>query len=593
MQYLESPIELGEITPNLATMLRNNTLRFGAHPAYCERNESGYQPISWRQLYQHICTVAANLGRYGFSSGEKMVIFSRNRLEMLITELAVMSAGGIAVPIFANYNQETAELLITHSDAKFLAVAGEQQLNNLSPSLRLHQIFVFDDYHDPRFTNLVPFQELLAGEPVSDSHLAFDAPGQAVCLNMYTSGTMGTPKCVQLTHGNILSQRAAMEKLWEIDYRDRFLSYLPWHHSFGGIYELFSALYSGATLSLESGYGKDPRVILENWKAVMPTVFFSVPKVYQALFDLTREDPQAEKILFHPELKFIFTAAAPLPQRLSQEFEKRGIPVLEGWGLTETSPCCTLTDPREERAPGIVGKPIPGVRIRLAFDGEIQVQGPNVMAGYYKNDEANRRAFTEDHWFCTGDIGEITPRGLKLISRKDRIFKLTNGEKVIPTEMEALIQKKCHYLSFALVEGSGRPYPVALLFPNRNLLNLPENAAAPIEGCQCPRSLEQLSHCLKNCLQEAACGLSEEFARIKAAVLVDDELSLEKNTLTPSMKVVPKRVSGIYRAQLEKVYSHDQQVGENVYVIRLDEEEEKKSSSGKPGRGASVQPSER
>jgi long-subunit acyl-CoA synthetase (AMP-forming) len=121
---------------------------------------------------------------------------------------------------------------------------------------------------------------------------------------MYTSGTMGVPKCVQLTHKNILSQQAALSKVWNINSDDRFLSYLPWHHSFGGIFELFTALYNGATISLESGYGRDPKTILENWKEILPTVFFSVPKVYQSLFDLTKDDREAEEIFFHPQLKF-------------------------------------------------------------------------------------------------------------------------------------------------------------------------------------------------------------------------------------------------------------------------------------------------
>lgn len=213
------------------------------------------------------------------------------------------------------------------------------------------------------------------------------------CLNMYTSGTMGVPKCVQLTHRNILSQQAALQHVWHLNEDDRLLAYLPWHHSFGGIFERFSALYNGAALMLESSYGKDPGQIMENWKQVKPSCFFSVPKVYQSLIELTRGDKEAEQLFFHSGLKFVFTAAASLPETLSVEFEKRNIPVLEGWGLTETSPCCTITDPTLKREKGIVGKPIPGVSIGIADDGEICVKGPNVMVGYYKNDDANEKAF--------------------------------------------------------------------------------------------------------------------------------------------------------------------------------------------------------
>jgi long-chain acyl-CoA synthetase len=218
----------------------------------------------------------------------------------------------------------------------------------------------------------------------------------------------------------------------------------------------------------------------------------------------------------------------------------------------------------------VVGKPIPGVSIRLGKEDEIQVNGPNVMVGYYKNDEANQGAFTEDGWYCTGDVGEITETGLKLITRKDRIFKLSNGEKVIPTDMEALIQHNCHYISFALVSGSGEEYPVALLFPNKKMLQHPDYSISPIDGCFCPRSLDELAKCLHSCLHQANCGIGQKFAKIKAAAVIDDELSVEKNTLTPSLKAAPNKILKIYKAHLDNLYGGDSPVEEEVYVIRLD-----------------------
>ncbi len=192
------------------------------------------------------------------------------------------------------------------------------------------------------------------------------------------------------------------------------------------------------------------------------------------------------------------------------------------------------------------------------------------MVGYYKNEEANKDIFTKDGWFRTGDVGEITPQGLKLITRKDRIFKLSNGEKVVPTELEALIQKKCHYVSYALVEGSGKEYPVALLFPNYGFLEHSDPNNPPVKGCLCPRSLEELSQCLHGCLNDANCGISQDFAKIKAAALIDDELSLDKQTLTPSMKVVPKRVLNVYKAHLESLYGEEKPFKDKVYIIKLD-----------------------
>lgn len=570
---LESEIPLGNITPNIAGMLRDNCANFGNHFVYREKQEGKFQGITWEEFYQKIQSIATCLNALGFSEGEKVVIFSPNRLEMLLLELSVMAMGGIAVPIFAYYKKETAELLIRHSDAKFIAVAGQTQLNEVSTELRLKYIFHFDDeIKSVGYKNLFPFSELTRKVSSASSPLKYSLPMDTICLNMYTSGTMGIPKCVQLTHKNILSQQEALNVLWNIEPTDRFLSYLPWHHSFGGIFELFTSLYHGATYNLEPGYGKDPKSIMENWRVIQPNLFFSVPKVYQSLVELAREDKEAEKLFFHRGLKFVFTAAAPLPENISREFEERNIPVIEGWGLTETSPCCTLTNPKIKRETGVVGKPIPGVSIRLGEENEIQVKGPNVMTGYYKNDKANKETFTWDGWFRTGDVGEFTDAGLKLISRKDRIFKLTNGEKVIPSEVETVLHSKCHYISFALVIGNGQEFPVALIFPNKKMIEHPDYQITPVEGCFCPRDLSELGKCLHGCLNDANCGIGQKFSRIKAAMLIDDELSVEKNTITPSMKVAPNNVADMYKGHIENLYGGKNILPQEVYIIKMKED---------------------
>lgn len=570
---LTSDKKLGQIVPNIATLLFNNKSRFSEKMVYQEKKENVFVGITWNELYNDILNIAYNLKQIGFSDGDKLVIYSPNQLEMLQLELAVMSIGGIAVPIFAWFKKDTAELLIEHSDAKFLAVAGTFQLSNISIYNKLKNVFVFDDVDTSSFhENIVPFKTLLKERENNLTNLYFNANPNDICLNMYTSGTMGIPKCVQLSHKNILSQQAALDAIdwWSIDENDKFLSYLPWHHSFGGIFELFNALYRGATYTLEPSYGKNIESILENWKIIKPTIFFSVPKVYQMLFELIKENNEPEAQFFHPNLKFIFTAAAALPENLSKEFEKRKVPVIEGWGLTETSPCCSLTNPLIKRNAGTVGLPIPGISIRLGEENEIQVLGPNTMCGYYKNDEANKNIFTEDGWFKTGDIGTITEDGLKLITRKDRIFKLTNGEKVIPTEMENLIQSKCHYISFAIVSGSGQDYPVALLFPNYKMLETPIEIRSEISGCSCPKNLNELGNCLNHCLQLANADIGQKFSKIKSAVLINDELSFDKNTLTPSLKVAPNNVMNVYKAHLENLYGQENEIKEEVYVIKLD-----------------------
>ena len=321
MKELHSEQILGDVIPNIATLLDKNVKLFGDKIVYQEKNDSGiYVGITWNDFYRDIQNIAYNLHEAGFTKDDKMVIFSKNCLKMLELQLAVMAYGAVVVPIFANFKQDTAELLINHSDAKWLALDGKSQLLALGNDLNLKKMFVFDDVTDDRFPDLVNFNNLLKPNAENKSYFDLNINPDEVCLNMYTSGTMGIPKCVQLMHKNILSQQAALKKVWDVNENDRFLAYLPWHHSFGGIFELFSALYNGATFSLESSYGRDAKMIFENWKLIKPTIFFSVPKVYQSLFDLTKESKEAENILFNSGLKFIFTAAAALPERLSNEF---------------------------------------------------------------------------------------------------------------------------------------------------------------------------------------------------------------------------------------------------------------------------------
>jgi len=278
---------------------------------------------------------------------------------------------------------------------------------------------------------------------------------------MFTSGTSSSPKGVQLTHGNLMSQQKALEILWQPESGMRFLCYLPWHHSFGGLFERLFALHSGGCLAIDDSGGKDAGRLLQNFSEIKPNVYFSVPKVYQEIVTRILAEPELGDSFFHDGLKFVFTAAAPLPLSISEIFKHKGVPVVEGWGLTETSPCCTLTGFSLERTPGVVGFPIPGVELKLGDENEILVKGPNVMRGYFRRPEASAGVFS-DGWFRTGDVGTIGDEGVRIISRLDRMFKLGNGEKVFPARIEDRIAGRCKFIKYAYVFGSGQKNPSLL-----------------------------------------------------------------------------------------------------------------------------------
>ncbi|MFQ6615741.1 MAG: AMP-dependent synthetase/ligase [Fidelibacterota bacterium] len=545
---------LPEYPRNLAVMLNENAHKFDQSPIYQEVRDGRYVPLSWSAFQKEVASIQTFLARLGLKKGDRVAILSRNRQEMLETELAVMAMGAVSVPIFAGYPGARANSLVRFCEPTLVAVSDQEQYDKLSSPGDFAGIVHFDPLDSPGTGNLIPFRELLESDGTPGEIKGTGVSSGAVALMMYTSGTMGRPKCVQLTHGNILSQQSAMRVLWKLSHRDRFLSYLPWHHSFGGIFEKYAAITNGAVLSLENGYGKNTDALLENWEKVHPTVFFSVPRIYQELVTRALQDRAVDRVIFHEGLRFVFTAAAPLPENISRIFEERGIPVVEGWGLTETSPCCTVTDPNLPRKRGVVGKPIPGVEVRLADDGEILVKGPNVMKGYFKNEEATREALSEDGWFRTGDVGEFTEQGLRLISRKDRMFKLSNAEMVVPTEIENLIVKDCAFLSHAFVAGSGRDYPVALLFPNKSMFSQMPDEGRLKKGCRRPRSLEQLSRCLRTCLRELNQALNIPYYRLGSTMLLDRQLTIENQELTPSMKLAPNVVGKVFKADIERLY---------------------------------------
>src|SRR5262249_2235814 len=243
-----------------------------------------------------------------------------------------------------------------------------------------------------------PLQNAVAMQSIESPtpETAIDARPDDLAFLPYTSGTTGKPKGVELTHHNALSQQAALAQVRDVTSRDVFLSYLPWHHCFGSLFERLMALWHRATLTLDDSRGRDLDRMVQNFVEVKPTVYFSVPRIYNALVARAQADRNLLEAL--RGLRFAFSAAAPIGESAFSWFEENGIPVLEGWGLTETSPCATVTRSEYQRAPGRVGRPLPGTALRIEpvegflERGEILVRGPQVMRGYRNRPDDTRRA---------------------------------------------------------------------------------------------------------------------------------------------------------------------------------------------------------
>ena len=549
----------------VGSMLARNAERFRERAIYREKRGGRFVAVTWEDFLYDVVSFGRFLSSFGIAKNDRVAVLSSNRGEMLVAEFAVMCLGAVYAPIFPGYSAEQTRALLEHSGASVLILSGRDQLDKayVPPSVRLIVSFdpiaraTVDDALAGHKAEYYTFRAALRRNAVGDHDdlrlgmflwsAARVHPDQP-CLLMYTSGTTGSQKGVLLSHDNILSQQRALSALWRIGPDDRFLSHLPWHHSFGGIFEKYTALYRGATLALDDGFGEDFDLLLKNWKEIRPTVYFSVPKIYQQLRDHVRLHPEDESRVFHEELSFLFTSATPLPANLSDFFASRRIPVLEGWGLTETSPCCTLTDIEEPRTvPGMVGYPLPGVKIRLAEDGEILVQGPNVTSGYHDAPDATAKVLPGDGWFRSGDLGSFVGAGLRFVARKDRVFKMLNAEEVVPTEIENGLAGRNKYIRHVIVAGDGRSFLAALIFPNLFLIE--EEFGEDRE-----RAEIVVKESLRRTVLEFNAEHAVEHERLQAFAVVGKELSIEDHELTPSMKVRVRNVLRNAEEHLEAIY---------------------------------------
>jgi len=535
-------------------------------PAVRHKTHSGkWAQLTWGELDARRRTLAAGFAALGVSRGDRVALVSHNSAEMLVCELALFSLGAVSTPIFPDYGTETLHHCLWDCGARVVLCGSAVQQHKLPRAAAgglgaargIERVIVLDSQPLPDDPRALPLSAL-ERETTPEALAAVDrACGQVgpddLALLLYTSGTTGKPKGVELTHRNVLSQQQAMAQVWDVSERDIFLSYLPWHHCFGSLFERMMALSRRALLVLDDSRGRDLDRLLQNLAEVKPTVYFSVPRVYQGLVARAEKDPRAKEALLRPSdpgsLRFVFTAAAPLDAHCYRFFEENGVPVHEGWGLTETSPCVTVTRQNEPREAGVCGPPLPGTTVKLeevpeAGGFEVLVRGPQVMRGYHGLPKETARVLSPDGFLRTGDLGEWTLRGLRIRGRVDGVFKLQNGEKIASGEVEARVLSSSPLFEQALVLGAGHPHVTALCWLNsfaarRYLeelgLEVPEE---PLALTLVP----ELRRALVEALQANNLFASVLYERVRRIALVGEPLSLGEGELTPTQKLVRRVV---------------------------------------------------
>ena len=484
-----------------------------------EKVGGGWRSISYAEFWGRVRDFAAGLAGLGVTKGARVALMSNNRPEWPVADLAVQSLGAATVPVYPTLEPAQVAHILGDSEARVLIVENKELLERVREvrdriqDLRIivvHGEAVDEDKGVDSFTGV---EEAGREKPVEGWENGWRSLGrQDVATIIYTSGTTGLPKGVVLTHGNLLSNVEGVLESLPVREDDIFMSFLPLSH----VFERTSGQFMALTLGATTYYAESIEKVPDNLREVKPTVMLSVPRLYEKMYDRVMQQvasgPALRQRLFHAAIadgkrryevekeggsigrglemrlklwdrlvfgklkeavggraRFFVAGGAKLSAEIGQFFYAAGIKIVEGYGLTETSPTISCNRLGKMRF-GTVGPPIPNVEVKISEEGEILTRGPHVMRGYLNNEKANAEVLTEDGWFRTGDVGEFDDHGyLKVTDRAKNLIVLSTGKNVAPQPIETSIVAAPH-VSQAILLGDGRKYVSALLVPDYDAL---------------------------------------------------------------------------------------------------------------------------
>ncbi len=572
-------------------MFRSRALRYGDSPCLSFKKEGTYHSISWIEVLHHIEKLANFLLSQGLAKGDRVGILSENRPEWAFTDLAILAIGCVTVPIYPTLPPHDVRYILEDSGVKTLWVSKQAMAASLSEWQGT--VLSFEGGDLSRAFSLG--EQFLAQNRDRFSSRAEETEGGDLASIIYTSGTTGDAKGVMLTHENFLSNCRACCDAISISEEDLYLSFLPLSHVFERMAGFYFMLFQGASIA----YAENMDCVFQNIQEVQPTVMSGVPRFFekvregmlekvekaspmkrrlflwaleigkrraQALQNRTSlswkdqlQYPIASRMVLRKvrrkigqRLRFFISGSAPLSTDLIAFFSAFGCIILEGYGLTETSPVISVNRPDRWKW-GSVGLSIPGVEVKIAEDGEIMVKGPNVMQGYYRREEETRNTFREGY-LLTGDIGELDEEGFLFITdRKKDLIKTSGGKFVSPQKIEALL-KRDPLIEEAVVFGDRQKYIVALLFPDIERLK----KAISERGISIPDP----KACLKDprvvCLVQERVDRSladvARFEQVKKIALLDRELTQTGGDLTPTLKIKRQRLYSQYQNLINTLY---------------------------------------
>jgi long-chain acyl-CoA synthetase len=570
------------------------------------KREGGWVELSYRDLADRVRDLSLGLLELGVRPGDRVAILSENRPEWAIGDFACLAARCTDVPIYPTLPAKQAEYILRDSGAVAILVSGDAQLEKISavrmrlPALR--HLIAFD----ARGPGVLSLDEVIARGRAARGRYpdwrseALRAEPDDLATLIYTSGTTGDPKGVMLTHGNIASNVTTCVELFAFHDRDECLSFLPLSHIFERMFGHYCMFHKGVVINYAGGIETVPGDMLER----RPTLMASVPRLYEKIYARVHESVRtsspirrrlfawskrigedwaerviagrpvpaslalgrrvADRLVFAKlrartggRIRFFISGGAPLSPDIARFFFAAGMPILEGYGLTETSPVMAVNT-FEHLKLGTVGWPIPEVEIRIAEDGEIITRGPNVMKGYFNKPGPTAEALDAEGWFRTGDIGLLDAEGfLRITDRKKDLIVTAGGKNIAPQPIENLA-KTSKFVASAVMLGDRRPFPVMLVVPNAESLKAWAAHKGLANGdleemLRIPEIQQKVEREVRMTLRDLA-----QFEMPKRLMLLSQDFSVDGGELTPTLKVRRRVVEQRHRAEIEALYADHQ-----------------------------------
>ena len=588
-------------------MVQNTIQQYGSKTALSHKVDKKYQDISYATLAERIKDFCLGLTELGLQKGDRVALLSENRPEWAITDLATLAGGGVTVPMFSTLTSAQVEYIVRDSGAKILCVSSERQLQKIKDwdanvPTNLQHIVIFDDLQDDSVRTFDQVCEL--GQQVENGDQVYQQASDAVGPDdlasiIYTSGTTGDPKGAMLTHSNFMSNAQAAMRIVSITPDDVFLSFLPLSHVFERMGGHYLPLSGGATIA----YAESLFTIRQDMQEVRPTIMMSVPRLYEGMHERiirsVKEGSSTKQKIFHwsvgvgakvsqaiqrkrkpnpilslkasianklvfqklkavtgGRLRFFVSGGAPLSKAIAEFFHAAGILILEGYGLTETSPVISVNQPDRWKF-GTVGPIVPGVEVKIAEDGEILSRGPHIMQGYFNKPSDTAEAIDADGWFHTGDIGEIDEEGfLAITDRKKNILVLSNGKNVAPQPIENQL-KQSPYISEIMLLGDQRSTVSALIVPSFDeIKEYAKEQQLETGDMAALLQTQEIQRLIRGEINQYSSDLAD-FERVRRFTLMAEEFSEKSGEMTPTLKLKRSVVMENHKAAIEQMYGDD------------------------------------